>query len=786
MSRLNILLVMTFCLTMCIIIISTIEGNKPIRTLKFNNEGQDTNKELLLKLWAQIIQEEQIKRVSNTKQSWWKNKLDSNAAGIKQFFSKLFKKQSTTILEKEASNDEGDLISDEMFGEYTEMLMKLSKDTTGSETTESLRKLWSRLSKLKKQQSKKLEENVLQNILRQGGKSLFGDLNIITAHGADGYQSKIKRRRSDSQSEGKTEEKPIFSKFRYHNTYIIDQKDDLTDSSWVLENVCMSYNGDILFYADENMPHLSKELSRMFYENEDSEPLTEEIFAQCRVNPNYPKCFSRAIADIQAWKRGLRGLVHVKIVKSPLPTHATTIDYVSSSGIPWIEKTVVPVVRYAAGNTGHFLADNLAPWYELITRFGDDPTKTLILFTDEIFYRPCDPDPTTHETDFKLCPEYMSSFLYNKTQTVINTIQWTHLMTKQPILQRCSYKVFEKRSLVDRGAEQDEVVHHHHSKESKPEEKKPKSGTTFVGADGSAMVDTGDIIYRIESAPCPSDDRFSDMGRQKLRTSIIEGTADLKETLGEKPSMCFRKMILGVGDRAMVPYRHHTKFREMTLQGLKKLLAGNLGVPSKKRFGTRRKFIVAIHDKPKTGRHGNSIHNLNEMVKLFNSRLLDTTTYHQYGYDMEKNNFEVEIVPVKLEKLNLIEQVQFFGQVDVYISTIGSGSFYSLFLPEDSFLLYSPECYRPVIQDLETETEEQKRNKKRYICHQPIIHFHTSLTQINVVDIQHTVTDCRFRVNEDGYRDPLKDACDLFYELEPLYQETLHALLLRMNRVLNV
>ncbi|KAL9646252.1 hypothetical protein ABK040_009939 [Willaertia magna] len=537
---------------------------------------------------------------------------------------------------------------------------------------------------------------------------------------------------------------PIYSNFKsFQNTYLLQSEapQDTSQSSWFLENICMNKKGQFIYFKNSKISNLSKTLNFLLYSKNN---------------------FYNPLLSVQAWRRGIRGLLDLKFVDQELP-----ILEMMEKNIPFLDDPVFITVRYAAGNIGHLLVDNFLPWYEVITKFGYHPNNVTLLFLDEINYRPCPSDGLDNFGYLQeLCMEYQSSFLYNKTQTIINSLIWTNLfnginknnkiITKngyRPILQRCSYQNIDKYSKKD-------------------------------------IVNS--LQFQIENAPCERDvNLFKNF---KITKKEVDEFTNLDEL-----QICFKKVMFGIGDRAIIPVPENSKFRELSLLGLRNLFLTNLGIDPNRQDPNfilqnslqqntqtlqnslqKYHFKIGIHYKKKESRHGNIFKNINNIIsKLENTlqNLQNNPLTSIFGHDILKN-FKFTIIPIKLENLNPIQQIEIFSNLDIYISTIGSGSFYSLFMPKNSFLLYAPECgkfsilelrktlrkmekgiLQPKYRMIYTEEEIEPNLKIKlpnYICQHPVIHFHTSLP-INVIDISHTIYSCDFRKEIEPLWEKLKN-----------------------------
>jgi len=566
------------------------------------------------------------------------------------------------------------------FGDDLDLMMEDHQSSSTSVAGDGglVQELMKAMQHLKQEEVEEVKQSVLNQIQTNGGRDLVNDLKIAS-------------RREFSQ-------KKTHSKFRYHNTYLAIERSDTTQSSWLFEDVCMNHKGEIVFFVDWKIKDLSLQLQEHLY----------------KAYENRKNIFS-----VQGWRRGERGLTNVKVhVNEDLNDEEMQS---TPHTVPWIEKPVVAVNRYSTGNIGSMIADNLVSWYELIGKFGFDASEVIPLFMDEIYYRNCEIDTTDPvAVENNMCSGYQASFFTNKTQAVLNSLQWVHLMTKQPVLQRCSYRVFEG-GLEENGDK----------------------------------LDSQHLVYRVESAPCPLDDKFSE--NSKARTTMLEVEPGFNKDKDTLPNVCFKKLIVGVGDRAMTLDRNFAKFRELPILRLRETIMDNLSLS--KKTNPHGKLIVAIHDKPTEG----SISNLHSLMVFLKDKINNEPMLTKYGIGYGQDR-QVELIAVELQKLNLVEQIELFSSIDVYISSNGYGSFLSLFMPDDSFLLYAPECSRPGA-DVSGE----------YVCTQPSIYFQTSLPHMSVVDIQYAVRDCKYRNSPPTE----KELCDVVLDQHSMYQEIVHALVMR-------
>ncbi|KAL9657766.1 hypothetical protein ABK040_013597 [Willaertia magna] len=573
---------------------------------------------------------------------------------------------------------------------------------------------------------------------------------------------------------------PKYSKIRYHNSFINDNlQNDLSRTSLLLENVCMNNKGEFLFFTKENI--YNDWLDKLFVneniikkqelkKEEDNDDINENIKNRGHTSPN-----NKIISFYQTWRNGKRGGFSLQFILNEIPKSQPSglLKEEKEEKIKWINSPVLLANRYAAGNIGHLFADNLIGIYELISQFELDPKEVMILFMDEVFYRDfslnkdrsCDLDLnqqvellTVNEKTGKqiFCLDETAAYNYDKEKTVTYSLQWTQLITGKPILQKCSYMT--------------NVKSQNQNNEEFPSEK---------------------LIYKIEQAPCPLDDFI---GIQKsLQKSLdqtnndnIDNDYDLQNRKTEisfrnlkqvnfyknQIQVCFKKLLVGTGDRTMIMHRDLSRHKELSLIGLRKTILTNLNLYKNVKTPIHEKKVITIgiHDKPLSGRHGCIIRNIKELLNYLQSKFIDNIDKNnllliEILEKLKENNQKIEIISVRLEELSVIEQVELFSKMDIYISTIGSGSLYSLLMPDDSYLFYAPEC----VTDTNTPNG--------WSCKHPIIYFHTALPHVTTLDITKLVVDCKFR---ERYEAGLKLFCDPVLDLENTFSQILKVLQMKL------
>ncbi|KAL9656145.1 hypothetical protein ABK040_007763 [Willaertia magna] len=449
-----------------------------------------------------------------------------------------------------------------------------------------------------------------------------------------------------------------YSKIRVHNSFI--NINSIDRETFLLENVCVNHKGELLFFT------------------------TKDLY------DNWLNTYERTIGSVQTWSKCDRGGISLRFVFDKI-----------KPDVKWYDTPTLMMVRFAAGNVGHHIADTMVAMQETIEKFNLNPNNVSILYLDEIKYRDdertdgkcsfgkCElPFLTNPKTkDCNWCVEEVSSYGYNKNNTIRFSLQMTQLFSKQPILQRCSY-------------------------------------TTTTHESGERL------LFRIERAPCPMDEIIPKR-ETKLNINFNEVSNEI--------NICFKKLIFGVADRAMISGLDFAKFRELGVMGLRKQILKNLNLYEKVvNDDIRERVRIGIHVKPLTGRHGNVIYNAQEIISY-----LSKLNWNESFPVVKK----FEFIPIILEEMNLIEQIELFSTINIYISTIGSGSIYSLFMPNDSYLIYAPEC------------RFTSKEQMAYQCGQPIIYFHTNLVHISIFDATPTVSKCMpLQIpSDDGFCNPVLD-----------------------------
>ncbi|KAL9651279.1 hypothetical protein ABK040_001232 [Willaertia magna] len=399
-----------------------------------------------------------------------------------------------------------------------------------------------------------------------------------------------------------------------------------------------------------------------------------------------------------------RGGIKAKIINGALPDNQR-----------WLLQDAVLMKRYANGNVGHILTCNLAPVFELMLSFGLNPKEIVPIVLDEIFNRDCSKIfPVLNE-----CEDAVSSFKYDKNSTAYYSMSWFQLTFPQPLLQRCSY----------------EVQITNNNKQS-----------------------TKSLFFNTEVGPCPRDDIWNELRKKSGISSTPQ--FDYNGNLDEEIDVCFKKVILGIGNRAMIG-NSDVHGRSKSFFALRNQILENNGLIHED-IHSKKEILIGIHNKPSSGRHGNAIHNRESIIKYLTYNLPTSSIVNRISKP-------VTIVDIKLEELGYKEQLQLFSKLDVYISTIGSGSLMSLFMPDNSALLYTPECRIPLEQASLRKIAAITKSKldkgipvdkytSFFVCKQPIVYVHESFMHLNVYDLTSSTRDCLFRMNSNAFG--TFDRCD--------------------------
>ncbi|KAF0973290.1 hypothetical protein FDP41_008497 [Naegleria fowleri] len=195
--------------------------------------------------------------------------------------------------------------------------------------------------------------------------------------------------------------------------------------------------------------------------------------------------------------------------------------------------------------------------------------------------------------------------------------------------------------------------------------------------------------YYIHYAPCRQDN---------VEQSIKD---QLSREEGNEVQTCFSSLFIGSVES------HYFDFygRETIFPLFRNYILNQVGYLESKKYGQenrqthtshQRTLKIAIQRKPISSKHKDSIINTFEIANYFNEKKTEILTRLNAIY---KRFHSVEIIELKLEELKAMEQLQFFKDLDVYVSTQGSASYMSMFmLNPTSLLFFSPLCRSETLQ----------------------------------------------------------------------------------------
>ena len=178
-------------------------------------------------------------------------------------------------------------------------------------------------------------------------------------------------------------------------------------------------------------------------------------------------------------------------------------------------------------------------------------------------------------------------------------------------------------------------------------------------------------VFSIEKSPCRND-----LSRSWTRPRKVLQT-------------CFSQFYAGLTvDLFFFPYG-----REMIMTQMRNLAYTNLnivphptaGEEDVKKYLQHKDLVVSIHKKPLSGKHGAAIANADELLDFLSLRLPKIP----FVKDLKK---KVRVELVNLGNMTIPEQVQYFSEVDVYITDQGSAVYYSMFMRDDTSVLMAPAC----------------------------------------------------------------------------------------------
>ncbi|KAL9652904.1 hypothetical protein ABK040_015422 [Willaertia magna] len=511
-----------------------------------------------------------------------------------------------------------------------------------------------------------------------------------------------------------------FSKIKIHDTHLSEK--DFLYSSALLENVCLNQKGEILFFTTED-------LYKSYYS-----PIL--------------KIVNNIITFIQSWLNGDRGAIKLNFKFEEIPK----INKFSKTPIRWIEKPVAMQLRYASGSISHLLMDNLAPLVELITKFNLNPKDVIILYMDEINYRDysttkkemtCAPykklqanllvkNPNTQQYTF--CKEEMSSYLFDKVKTIELTQEWTRYISNQPILQKCTYPALIDEPIFNEKLDKEEQL--------EEDEKEPI------------------LVHTIEEGPCPRDLLLLTANNQKennqkyneLITKLKrldnqyfnsdesnENNMKIMEQKREEINVCFKKLILGTGERNLLASIYHSHFRENALLALREKILKSfhldkkVKVPLQKRKNLKILLNVNIRkekneeEKKKPNYTCSLTFNTKEFINNLKEKLNNDLFIRELDQTIEIEALE----NIHSDMKDNVHPVEYFSDVDIFLSTFSDDSYYALFMPQFSYFIYLPYCW------VDTTHE------RGFHCMHSTYHLFATMPHLNLLDGYSLINECK-------------------------------------------
>ncbi|KAL9641839.1 hypothetical protein ABK040_011824 [Willaertia magna] len=140
---------------------------------------------------------------------------------------------------------------------------------------------------------------------------------------------------------------------------------------------------------------------------------------------------------------------------------------------------------------------------------------------------------------------------------------------------------------------------------------------------------------------------------------------------------CFSSLVIGQPGS----YFMNTEGREVILPLIKNYVLNHYLSSKSVKKQDENEIWIGVHHKPKGTKNRDAIANSKEIVEYLQKQ----------GESFAPR--KIKVFEILLESLTFKEQFEMFSLLDVFVSTQGSASYYSLFMKENSYLLYTPMCY---------------------------------------------------------------------------------------------
>ncbi|KAG2372697.1 hypothetical protein C9374_013652 [Naegleria lovaniensis] len=378
-----------------------------------------------------------------------------------------------------------------------------------------------------------------------------------------------------------------------------------------------------------------------------------------------------------------------------------------SPNFTYYEKPVYALQRYAAGNIGHIFAESLAMIMGLMMNFNHPFVEMETLRENHVLFL---------DDLFDLSGEnWRGAFGYDSTKAEHYSLLTMQLITKNPMLQLCSR----------------------------------------------------DGIWRIENAPCRI---MSTLENPRMTESISSMTLD----------SCFSNIYMGhtISNLVLHPYGKEglfMKLREFIYRNLRIFpFDQTYSISQKKkqfkRYLLEKDIVIALHQKDKKGRHGQSFHNSEEFLNYLQLELPKQPFIQQLmqkNKTLQRRTLKFDIIDFS-KFPSIADQVKYFANVDVYITDPGSAAYYSLFFREDTTVFLPPTCHR-----LGREIHCFTSHGKLVLSSLP------NIQMLDMMELNGNQAQCNFRPAPDMYFN-----CNYKLPLKLMLNQVMKALKKRYRMVL--
>ncbi|KAL9645273.1 hypothetical protein ABK040_002473 [Willaertia magna] len=265
----------------------------------------------------------------------------------------------------------------------------------------------------------------------------------------------------------------------------------------------------------------------------------------------------------------------------------------TSKDFKYVQGSSFALYRFAAGNAGHILSENMAMTIAQMLSFDDVTLDNNIIFLED-----------THDTSK---PDWvLASYGYLPTVDKFS-IEWFSLISNNPVQQLCH----------------------------------DENG------------------YKVVNAPC------------RNVASAVESDEFI---------VCYERLYMGHSvSNLEEPYG-----REVMNPTFRNLIYDKLKLPHQRDL-KKKKFTVVIQRKKLSSPHGMIISNVDEIAEYLRENVPNDPIFKQSGK-------ELEILPIQLEDFTTVEQIKLLHDLDVYLTTHGSGAYLSYVISDKSLVIQSPHC----------------------------------------------------------------------------------------------